>query len=193
MLRIPKGYVPSTIPTNSKTPFYLILDGLSDPGNVGTLLRSASAVGIEAVILLPNCCDVWSPKAVRSAMGATFHVPIAKVNSWDDCLEFMERCNVSSKNIYAATMEGNDVLTSDQEKLRSLAYHEVDWLSNGNGNALCIGKEGTGLSSGVRHDVANGVIRSVHVPMDSGIESLNAAVCGSVIMFEYHRQCHVTS
>lgn len=191
ILKTPKGHVPSTAPTKNKNPFYLLLDGVSDPGNVGTLLRSASAVGVEAVILLPNCCDVWSPKAVRSAMGATFHVPIAKVSNWEECLEFMERCNVSSKDIYAATMEGNDVSTAQQERLCSLAYHEVDWLSKGHGNALCIGKEGTGLSSDIRHDVAKGVIRSVHVPMDGGIESLNAAVCGSVILFEYHRQCHV--
>mmetsp|Transcript_1017 Transcript_1017/g.1112 ORF Transcript_1017/g.1112 Transcript_1017/m.1112 type:complete len:103 (+) Transcript_1017:1-309(+) len=81
------------------------------------------------------------------------------------------------------------------ETLRSLAYHDVNWSStNGRrGNALCIGKEGTGLSSTVRNDVAKGVIRSVHVPMDGGIESLNAAVCGSVILFEYRRQCHVAS
>ena len=126
-------------------------------------------------------------------MGANFQVPIAKVSCWEDCVDFMGRCGVPSKNVYAATMEGNNVSSAEEERLRSLAYHEVEWTVNGRGNALCIGKEGTGLSSNVRRDVANGVIRSVHVPMVGGIESLNAAVCGSVIMFEYGRQCQVAS
>jgi len=201
---IPKAYIPPTPPpTNTKTPLYLLLDGVSDPGNVGTLLRSALAVGVEAVLLLPNCCDVWSPKAVRSAMGANFQVPIAKVGSWGECLEFMDGCGVAPRDIYAATMEGgveDDRSQQQQDTLSSLAYHDVNWSSststttNGRiGNALCIGKEGTGLSSTVRNAVAKGVIRSVHVPMDGGIESLNAAVCGSVILFEYRRQCQVAS
>ena len=64
-------------------------------------------------------------------------------------------------------------------------------MTNRKGTAPCIGKEATGLSEEVRRDVAKGVIRSVHVPIDGGIESLNTAVCGSVIMFEYRRQYHI--
>lgn len=203
IVNLPKEYTPPPPPTiipshskeEQKSKMYLLLDGISDPGNVGTLLRSSHAVGIEAVILLPHSCDVWNPKAVRSAMGTTFQVPIRSVSSWDECLELMELCGVTKERIFAATMEGSVV--SSQESFDSMAHWDIDWLG-GTGmeaSAICLGKEGTGLSPPVREAVSQGIIRSVHVPMEEGIESLNAAVCGSVILFEYFRQCrtHATA
>ncbi len=179
-----------------KSKLYLLLDGISDPGNVGTLLRSAKAVGAEAVILLPNSCDVWNPKAIRSAMGTSFQVPIREVQSWDECLQLMESCGVTGNRIYAATMDDADadqaeVQNDDKHHIRgqgfkSLPHFRVNWTSDS--NALVLGKEGPGLSQELRNSVKEGQIRSVHVPMEAGIESLNAAVCGSVIMFEYLRQ-----
>lgn len=162
---------------------YLILDGISDPGNLGTLLRSSLAVDVEAVILLPTCCDYSNPKAIRSAMGATFFVPICTVESWDCCVELLNDCGVSNTNLYAATME-----TSSSSPSKS--YYDIDWTGDNTREpmALVIGREGQGLSAEVRRDVSTGTIRSVHVPMEDGIESLNAAVCGSVILFEYQRQ-----
>jgi TrmH family RNA methyltransferase len=174
---------------DSKSKLYLLLDGISDPGNVGTLLRSAKAVGAEAVILLPNSCDVWNPKAIRSAMGTSFQVPIRTVKSWDECLEFLNAsCGVPGDRIYAATMEDGDGVDGNGSEIefKSQPHFEVDWSSNS--NALVLGKEGPGLSKELRNSVKNGQIRSVYVPMEAGIESLNAAVCGSVIMFEYLRQ-----
>eukprot|EP00551_Chaetoceros_affinis_P005370 CAMPEP_0203665190 /NCGR_PEP_ID=MMETSP0090-20130426/2446_1 /ASSEMBLY_ACC=CAM_ASM_001088 /TAXON_ID=426623 /ORGANISM="Chaetoceros affinis, Strain CCMP159" /LENGTH=423 /DNA_ID=CAMNT_0050528663 /DNA_START=1 /DNA_END=1272 /DNA_ORIENTATION=+ len=177
---------PETKKKNSK--FYLLLDGISDPGNVGTLIRSAKATGVEAIILLPNSCDVFSPKALRSAMGTTFQVPIRSVKSWDNCLDMMSSFGVEGEDIYAATMEG-----SEERNYESKPHYDIDWhncngSSKSSGKALIIGKEGTGLSKQVREAFSRGNIRTVHVPMEPGIESLNAAVCGSVVMFEYHRQ-----
>ena len=166
---------------------FLILDGISDPGNLGTLLRSSLAVHIEAVFFLSHCCDYSSPKAVRSAMGATFFVPTCTVQSWEECLVLLHDCGVSNMNMYAATMETSFSLSSQ-------SYYDIDWTGGGSEAITCepmaliIGKEGQGLSRDVRHAVTCGNIRSVHVPMEDGIESLNAAVCGSIIMFEYHRQ-----
>ena len=172
--------------------FFLVLDGVSDPGNVGTLLRSSAAVGVTAVILLPDCTDVWAPKAIRSGMGASFHVPIVSVSSLEECLQLLEECGGEKEDFYAATMD----VASNQNSLSSPAYYEIDWAKPKKQNtspkvsALCIGKEGPGLSTQVRNAVIDGIIRSVHVPMEeSGIvESLNAAVCGSVILFEFSRQ-----
>ena len=82
--------------------------------------------------------------------------------------------------IYAATME-------DSGGVESLPHYDVAWSQHHGG--LMIGSEGNGLSENVRRAVASGEIRAVHVPMEVGIESLNAAVCGSVILFEYLRQC----
>ncbi len=182
----------SNVSMHKKHKLYILFDGISDPGNVGTLLRSSFSVGAEAVILLPNSCDVWNPKAIRSAMGTSFQVPIRSVSSWDECLAFMESCGVSGEHIYAATMEGSEKGSTGTDgnngklEFESKPHDAINWTSGS--NALILGREGTGLSTEIRRAVANGQIRSVHVPMEPGIESLNAAVCGSVIMFEYHRQ-----
>jgi len=190
----PYEFTPSNTDNGKNTNnFFLILDGISDPGNVGTLLRSAKATGVEAVIVLPNCCDLWNPKAVRSAMGTTFQVPIRSFSSWEECLSVMSTWGITGKDIFAATMEGSRKSNYENDRkefnYESVAHYDVDWFNSKYENkALIIGKEGTGLSNHVREAVSNGMIRSVHVPMEQGIESLNAAVCGSVVMFEYHRQ-----
>jgi TrmH family RNA methyltransferase len=158
-----------------KFPLYLVLDGVSDPGNMGTLLRSSVAVGAAGVVLLPQCCDSWNPKAVRSAMGCTFQVPILSVDSIQKAGSIL-----GVETIYAATMEECGAQTS-------IPHYDVDWTATP--SALVIGSEGNGLSDAVRKAVADGTIQATHVPMEAGIESLNAAVCGSVIMFEFLRQC----
>lgn len=229
------------------TPLYLILDGVSDPGNLGTLLRSSVAVGVEGVILLANCCDVWNPKAVRSAMGTSFQVPIydttnmatttgTPASNWKIALRQLHQWNVH--HVYAATMieaeEENDNKQYHNDDVddgpytstssaSSIPHFDVDWLAHP--TALIIGSEGNGLSQAVRQSLqqqesnillpidenidinnrdvdddivttttttkmVNMNIRAVHVPMQPGIESLNAAVCGSIILFEYSRQCH---
>lgn len=179
----PQGIVAIVqIPTFSldkskKFPFYLVLDGVSIPGNVGTLLRSSVAVGAAGIVLLPQCCDVWNPKAIRSAMGCTFQIPIVSVDSWSDAQVLLQECN-----IYAATMKESGTV--------SIPHYEIDWAaSSTTPSALIIGSEGNGLSHPVREAVADGTIQATHIPMEAGIESLNAGVCGSVMMFEYQRQC----
>ena len=196
----------------------MILDGVSDPGNVGTLLRSSLAVGVVGAILLPGCCDVWNPKSVRSAMGASFQLPIIQTDSWQECVQYLQTKNV--RQIYAATMidddnEGNDTDGDNHRKAAaSVPYFDVDFTEQA--SALIIGSEGNGLSTEIRQllltslssttkkesdDIAMGMnetttatttptmIRATHIPMEAGIESLNAAICGSVILFEYSRQC----
>lgn len=168
---------PAYCHVETRSGFFLVLDGLSDPGNMGTLFRAAVAVGAKAVLMLPNCVDAYSPKAVRSGMGANFRIPVARFDSVRDCKIFLEGVGVTG--VYAANME---------EGGESSPYWDVDWASDGN-CALFIGREGTGLSQDTRDEISNGNIRSVYVPMEEGsVESLNAAVCGSVVLFEYYRQ-----
>ncbi len=185
---------------SSAYPLYLVLDGVSDPGNLGTLLRSALAVGVKGVVLLPDCCDVWNPKAVRSAMGASFQLPIIQANSWQEGLAILQRNGV--RNIYVATMmeyddRENNYGNTKGEHGSAPCFH-VDWLLES--SALVIGSEGNGLSPSVRQALIetksaedhDGItIKATHIPMHAGIESLNAAVCGSVILFEYSRQCQM--
>jgi TrmH family RNA methyltransferase len=158
---------------------YLILDGVADPGNLGTLLRSSLATAVTGVILLPGSCDPWNPKAVRSAMGTSFRLPIVAVDSWVECCDLLS--DLSCHRTYAATM---------LEDRQGTSHYQVDWTSEP--TALIIGSEGNGLSEDVRRalqdDKDGSRIQPVYVPMQAGVESLNAAVCGSVILFEYLRQ-----
>lgn len=155
---------------------YLILDGVSDPGNVGTLLRSAAATNVTAVILLPGCCDVWNPKTVRSSMGTAFWTPIFTTMSWMEAQEMLRECQC--QHVYAATMLDGG---------KSQCHYDVRWNSS---SAIIIGSEGNGLSGDVRGSLQRdkSFLQAIHVPMHTSVESLNAGVCGSVILFECLRQ-----
>ena len=146
--------------------------------------------------MMPGCCDVFNPKTVRSAMGATFKMPLLHVGGWDECEKLMREFGVKGCGFYAATMEGSEANDGFGARIPSLSYYDVDWTGRSSAldqpqasnMAICIGKEGPGLSAEVREAVRKGKIRSLHVPMEQGTESLNAAVCGSVILFEAAKQ-----
>lgn len=197
MLEMPEPYNPlgSDSPVDVKIDkemprFYLILDGLQDPGNVGTLLRTCAASHATALILLPGSCDVWNPKAVRAAMGASFRVPVLEISkdgknsSLNQVLDLLDGCGVDNERVYAATMDA-------PEGGPSLPHYDIDFANEG-GVAVILGREGEGLRSEVRDAINRRAISTVHVPMAPGVESLNAAVCGSVIMFERMRQILTT-
>ena len=192
LLDVPPQYDPEdeniASPSNNNNipPFYLILDGLSDPGNVGTLLRSCKASYVTACILLPGSCDVFNPKAVRSAMGASFSIPILDINktseqeALEEVLKLLKDFGIDNSRVFAATME-----SSGSSHTASLAHYDVNFCSAA---AVILGREGEGLRSPVLNAIKQGKISTVHVPMAEGMESLNAAVCGSIIMFERMRQ-----
>ena len=193
LLDVPPQYNPkdeniaSPSNNNSIPPFYLILDGLSDPGNVGTLLRSCKASYVTACILLPGSCDVFNPKAVRSAMGASFSVPMLEMSktseqeALEEVLKLLEDSGIDNSRVFAATME-----SSGSSNTASLVHYDIDFSNKA--AAVILGREGEGLRSPVLNAIKQGKISTVHVPMAEGMESLNAAVCGSVIMFERMRQ-----
>lgn len=141
----------------------LVADGLADPGNLGTLLRTAAAAGVQAVFLTPTTVDAYNPKVVRGAMGAHFHLPIVETD-------------VES---LAQHLFGLDVWLA--EARLGLFYHQVDWHRP---TAIVIGGEASGPSQGLR-SLAKG---QVQIPMVAGTESLNAAVAAAVILFELVRQ-----
>ena len=193
-------------PPQQQQQLYLILDGIQDPGNVGALFRSAVAAGVVAgVMCLEGTCDPWNPKAVRSAMGTTFWLPPmqgddddSNNNSWEDAC-----AQLAPNRIYAATMlPKKKEEDSASSRPRNTCYYDVNWTAGASNEtvALVIGSEGFGLSPAVRKAVERGFVslnrgyfdtipvRAIHVPMEEAVESLNAAVCGSVILFEYQRQ-----
>jgi len=150
------------VPIPSSPNFILIPDQVRDPGNLGTLLRSADGAGVQAVYLPPETTDAFAPKAVRSGMGAHFRLPI-RSRSWDEIHQLTK-----GLQIFLADMEGQSCWDSD---LRQPL-------------ALIIGGEAEGASEQAQK-LAD---QKISIPMNGKTESLNAAVAGSVLMFEVVRQ-----
>lgn len=150
-------------PAPAPLTFALVADGLADPGNLGTLLRTALAAGVEAVFLSPGTVDAFNPKVVRAAMGAHFHLPLIR-----DTVEAI-RQRLGDLPLWLALSRGGT------------AYDRLDARRP---LALVIGGEAHGPSEFWRRHAAV----SVSIPTASAVESLNAAVAAAVILFEVRRQ-----
>ncbi len=162
----PQGLL-AVVPISEKPPeegLLLIVDRLRDPGNLGTILRSAWAAGAGQVVTTKGTVDIYSPKVVRGAMGAHFHLALAPDKRWKEIEPLFEE-----RQILLAEARGE------------VAYHEVDWSLP---SALIIGGEVEGASKEAKRLAR----KSVYIPMPGGAESLNAAVAASVILFEAARQ-----
>ena len=142
----------------------IVLETVQDPGNVGTVLRTANALGIDAVILTGACADLYSPKTVRSTMGAIFRLPVLECDLAALRL-LLERYDLP---LYGAA------LTDSARDLRSVSLSRA---------AVAVGSEGQGLSRALL-DFCDG---EIIIPMQPGAESLNAAVAASVLMWEMTR------
>lgn len=141
----------------------LIIDGLADPGNMGTLLRTALAAGVQAAFCTAGTVDVYNPKVLRGAMGAHLRLPIVAL----DAQQIADR--TSGLRVWLAEARSGD------------PYTAVDWRRP---SALVVGGEARGATDPIRR-VASG---EVHVPIADGVESLNAAIAAAVILFEVVRQ-----
>jgi RNA methyltransferase, TrmH family len=149
--------------------FLLIADGVRDPGNLGTILRTAAAAGVGAVLLPPGTTDAYAPKVVRAGMGAHFNLPVYSL-SWDEIRMTLSRMNPGKPfNIYLA------------DAAAGITYTDVDLKSP---LALIIGGEAQGAGT---QAAALAQIR-LHIPMPGRAESLNSAVAAAVLMFEVARQ-----
>ncbi len=154
------------LPLPAAPDFLLIPDSIRDPGNLGTLLRSAEAAGVQAALLPPETADAFSPKVVRAGMGAQFRLPIRSV-SWAAITVLLGAMS-PVRQVYLADMGGASC-----------------WEADFKGPlALIIGGEAAGATAPAR-ELAT---RLVSIPMLGGTESLNAAVAGSILMFEVLRQ-----
>lgn len=144
----------------------LVLDNLQDPGNLGTIFRTAEAAGVTGIVLSSDCVDVYNPKVVRSTMGAVLRMPFLYVEDLPGTIRELKAEGILT---YAAHLEGERT------------YDEEDYTS---GCAFLIGNEGNGL----RDEVAACADRRILIPMCGRAESLNAAVAAAVLMFEAGRQ-----
>ena len=154
----------NTPPKSLEGSRYLVLDGVQDPGNVGTMLRTADAFDCEGLFLLPGCADIYNPKTVRAAMGVLF-----RRNIWRCDLETLsELLKAAEIPLYGAALRDD---TAD--------VREIDLKKA----AVAVGSEGRGLSNAVldRCD------RTVKIPMSERCESLNAAAAAAVLLWEMFR------
>ncbi len=154
-----------SLPIPAQAGFLLIADELRDPGNLGTILRTALAAGVEAALLPPGTVDVFSPKVVRSAMGAHFRLPI-HLSPWDEIQRLVESLSLT---VYLADASGGQSL------------YNSDFAAP---LALIIGGEAAGAGS----QASKLATRRVHIPMPGKAESLNAAMAAAVLLFEVVRQ-----
>jgi len=154
-----------TIPTDGPS-LLVVLDRLQDPGNLGTLIRTADAVGARGVVLVEPCVDPFDPKTVRGTMGSLFSVPFARASDPTSLFEILESAGhrvVGADGSADETVWASDVLCGPV--------------------ALVLGNEARGLSDDVRGRLTD----SVSLPLLGGAESLNVAVAGAVLMYEWLR------
>lgn len=138
----------------------VVLDGLQDPGNAGTILRTAAALGARAVIALPGTVDLWNPKVIRGAMGAHFRFPLVHAT----LAESIDFLNSSSVALWGTSAEGDAIGSRPAPERLAIAF----------------GNEGAGLSEVVR-DRCDFL---VSIPIEPGVESLNVAVAAGIILHE---------
>lgn len=144
---------------------FLVLDGLQDPGNVGTIWRTADALGADGLFLLPGCADPWNGKVLRATMGACFRLPL-----WETEQEpLLARLRALAIPLYAAG------LTQEAVEIGSVPLGRA---------AVTIGSEGRGVS----HQLLAACDGIVTIPMRARCESLNAAAAATVVLWEMSRQ-----
>lgn len=147
-------------------PHLMILENLQDPGNLGTIFRTAEGAGVDGIIMSSDTVDIYNPKTVRSTMGALYRMPFAYEKDLDEVLRKVKEKGIA---VYAAHLKGK------QE------YYREDYTK---GCAFLIGNEGNGLSDHLSEQ-ADTYIR---IPMEGQVESLNAAVAAAILMYEVKRQ-----
>ncbi len=149
-----------------ENPFFVMLERLCDPGNLGTIIRSADAAGADAVFLSEGSVDLYNGKVIRSTMGSIFHMPIIQNVNFSDMILYMRKMGIS---IFAAHLKGN------------VYPYDVDLRK---GCAILIGNEANGLSESVS-EMADMLVK---LPMLGKAESINASAAGSIFIYEAVRQ-----
>lgn len=150
---------------NKKTPLIMALENLQDPGNLGTIIRTAEGAGVTGILMSRETVDVYNPKVVRSTMGSIFRVPFCYV---ENLVEWMKKLNGCGFVTYSAHLQGTSFYDQDYRKATVFA----------------IGNEGNGLTI----ELSEATNQKIKIPMMGKVESLNAATASTVLMYEAMRQ-----
>ena len=163
--RMPR-YVREDLTAGSNAPLILMLEDIQDPGNVGTILRTAEAAGVTGVFLSARCADLFQPKVIRATMGSIFRVPFLVEQDLCQTAVWLREQGVQ---LFAAELEGSE------------SFFENNYRGP---SAFMIGNEGNGLSKALILEAG----QRVRIPMSGSVESLNAAVAAAVFLYEAKRQ-----
>lgn len=150
-------------------PLFVVLEGLQDPGNLGTIFRTGEGAGITGVIMTENTVDIFNPKTIRATMGSIYRVPFVYVADIPDTLGTLHQYGIHT---YAAHLKG-------ETYYNTFSFTEP--------SAFLIGNEGAGL----RKETADLAEHYLKIPMEGKLESLNAAVATALLVYEAHRQRHI--
>lgn len=149
-----------------ENPFLVILENLQDPGNLGTIMRTAEGAGVDAVIMSKDTVDIYNPKTIRATMGSVYRVPFVYVEDIIGLVYYLYRRNIHT---YAAHLKG------------AHDYTDENYTA---GTAFLIGNEGNGLTDAC----ADAAEKYIKIPMLGKLESLNAGVAAALLMYETLRQ-----
>lgn len=151
-----------------KPALILVVDRVQDPGNLGTMLRSAAAAGASGAVILPQTVDPTNPKALRASMGAYFTLPVVETDF---------------PRLQQALQRQQILLVTTTTNSDACVYHRFDWTRP---LAVVVGNEGSGIAA----EIEAAADAAVTIPMSGTVESLNAAIAMSVLFFEAARQRH---
>lgn len=150
----------------SNSPFFVVLENVTDPGNMGTLIRTADAAGADGIFLSKGCVDIYNPKVIRATMGSIFHLPIYRNLNLMNLMEDFKNNNVKT---LAAHLKGTST------------PYKVDMTT---ACAVIIGNEANGLSDEIS-EMASDLVK---IPMPGKAESMNAGIAGGILIYEAVRQ-----
>lgn len=146
-------------------PLIMALENIQDPGNLGTIIRTAEGAGVTGIIMSQDTVDIYNPKVVRATMGSVFRLPFCYAEDLTKCIGDF---NGQGFQTYSAHLQGN-------------SFYDYDYRKP---TIFCIGNEGNGLSE----ELSNATNTKIKIPMMGKVESLNAATASTVLMYEAMRQ-----
>lgn len=153
---------------NKKDPLLVFLEDLQDPGNMGTIFRTAEGAGADGIIMTANCVDIYNPKTIRSTMGSIYRMPFVQL-AQGETVQTLKLLREKGIATCAAHLKGEHT------------YDKEDYTA---GCAFLIGNEGNGLTE----ETAKAASVKVKIPMEGKLESLNASVAASILLYEAYRQ-----
>ena len=146
---------------------FVLLENIQDPGNIGTIIRTAEGAGVAGIIMSNDCVDIYNPKVIRSTMGSIYRMQFAYTDSIVSCIDTCKKKGIAT---YACALDRN-----------AKSYDEFDYKK---ASAFIIGNEGNGL----KEESIKAADNTCFIPMLGKVESLNASVAASIMMYEGYRQ-----